>query len=184
MKRFRGGLVYKAHRTLNHSTLGSRVIRKKVEACPRPRPSARARPSATRWYTLNPTEREFLVDNLLVRIHLIIEMILGLGSSVEGLGLGARGSGSGVKGRGVPAPTPVGPGSPFRYPPVHFQPCTSHPTPCTLRPSPYTLHPLPYTLHPKPHTLNHNPKPGGECSAGAPRRDVHPLNLFFFIALE
>ena len=29
MKRFRGGLVFKAHRLLYHSTLGSRVIKKK-----------------------------------------------------------------------------------------------------------------------------------------------------------
>ena len=28
-KRFRGGLVFKAHRWLYHSTLGSRVIKKK-----------------------------------------------------------------------------------------------------------------------------------------------------------
>ena len=31
MKRFRGGLVFKAHRLLYHSTLGSRVIKKKKE---------------------------------------------------------------------------------------------------------------------------------------------------------
>ena len=30
MQRFRGGLVFKAHRLLYHSTLGSRVIKKKV----------------------------------------------------------------------------------------------------------------------------------------------------------
>ena len=29
MKRFRGGLVFKAHRLVYHSTLGSRVIKKK-----------------------------------------------------------------------------------------------------------------------------------------------------------
>ena len=29
VKRFRGGLVFKAHRPLYHSTLGSRVIKKK-----------------------------------------------------------------------------------------------------------------------------------------------------------
>ena len=29
MKRFRGGLVFKAHRFVYHSTLGSRVIKKK-----------------------------------------------------------------------------------------------------------------------------------------------------------
>ena len=31
MQRFRGGLVFKAHRLLNHSTLGFRVIRTKKE---------------------------------------------------------------------------------------------------------------------------------------------------------
>jgi len=29
LKRFRGGLVFKAHRLVNHSTLGWRVIKKK-----------------------------------------------------------------------------------------------------------------------------------------------------------
>ena len=32
VKRFRGGLVFKAHRWLYHSTLGSRVIKKKNQA--------------------------------------------------------------------------------------------------------------------------------------------------------
>ena len=31
MKRFRGGLVFKAHRLLYHSTLGSRVIKKRKD---------------------------------------------------------------------------------------------------------------------------------------------------------
>ena len=34
VKRFRGGLVFKAHRWLYHSTLGSRVIKKKPKARP------------------------------------------------------------------------------------------------------------------------------------------------------
>ena len=33
MQRFRGGLVFKAHRLLYHSTLGSRVIKKKRRRC-------------------------------------------------------------------------------------------------------------------------------------------------------
>ena len=32
VKRFRGGLVFKAHRLLYHSTLGSRVIKKKKKS--------------------------------------------------------------------------------------------------------------------------------------------------------
>ena len=32
VRRFRGGLVFKAHRLLYHSTLGSRVIKKKKKA--------------------------------------------------------------------------------------------------------------------------------------------------------
>jgi len=32
-KRFRGGLVFKAHRLFYHSTLGSRVIKKKKKRC-------------------------------------------------------------------------------------------------------------------------------------------------------
>ena len=34
MNRFRGGLVFKAHRLLYHSTLGSRVIKKKKKSSP------------------------------------------------------------------------------------------------------------------------------------------------------
>jgi len=34
VKRFRGGLVFKAHRLLYHSTLGSRVIKKKKKFVP------------------------------------------------------------------------------------------------------------------------------------------------------
>ena len=54
----------KAHRLLYHSTLGLRGIRKKARTTPR-------------WYTLTPAlpEREFFIDNLLVRIHFIIVMI-------------------------------------------------------------------------------------------------------------
>jgi len=33
-------------------------------------------PNITSQVRLNPTEREFFIDNLLVRVHLIIEMIL------------------------------------------------------------------------------------------------------------
>jgi len=66
VQRFRGRLVFKAHALLHHSTLGLRVIKKKkmpaegqvgVDAV-----DARQ-------------EREFLIDNLLVRIHFIIVMI-------------------------------------------------------------------------------------------------------------
>jgi len=34
VQRFRGGLVFKAHRLLYHSTLGSRVIKKKKKTGP------------------------------------------------------------------------------------------------------------------------------------------------------
>ena len=34
MKRFRGGLVFKAHRLEYHSTLGCRVIKKKEDKAP------------------------------------------------------------------------------------------------------------------------------------------------------
>jgi len=33
VKRFRGGLVFKAHLLLHHSTLGLRVIKKKKRSC-------------------------------------------------------------------------------------------------------------------------------------------------------
>ena len=73
MKWFRGGLVFKAHRLVYHSTLGSGVIKKKKNpthqgsnvCCPEHEPPE-----------TGGAEREFFIDNLLVRIHLIIEMIL------------------------------------------------------------------------------------------------------------
>ena len=33
VQRFRGGLAFKAHRLVYHSTLGSRVVKKKKEPC-------------------------------------------------------------------------------------------------------------------------------------------------------
>ena len=51
-----------------HSTLGLRVIKKRRGAESRPASSPPAARSP-------PAEREFFIDNLLVRIHLIIEMI-------------------------------------------------------------------------------------------------------------
>ena len=60
MKWFRTGLVFKAQRIWYHSTLGLRVLKtKKVSGV---------------WFTVR-AEREFFIDNLLVRIHLIIVMI-------------------------------------------------------------------------------------------------------------
>jgi len=48
MKRFRGGLVFKAHRLLYHSTLGLRVIKKKKEApAGWPAPARRGNPLAS-----------------------------------------------------------------------------------------------------------------------------------------
>ena len=41
VKWFRGGLVFKAHRLLYHSTLGSRVIKKKKQYPPTARPQER-----------------------------------------------------------------------------------------------------------------------------------------------
>jgi len=62
VKRFRGGLVFEAHRLLYHSTLGLRVInKKKVASCFRIRaskggPHGRVRPfhqKSTRLHTIN-----------------------------------------------------------------------------------------------------------------------------------
>ena len=68
IKRFRGGLVFKAHRWLYHSTLGSRGIKKKREGCsPQPRvryiPSESSQPplSACRhfvWFVLRSGDLE------------------------------------------------------------------------------------------------------------------------------
>jgi len=64
----------KAHRLFYHSTLGLRVIKRERE---REVPGALLRPRGGRFLILvtrKPGEREFFIDNLLVRIHLIIEM--------------------------------------------------------------------------------------------------------------
>jgi len=58
---FRGGLVFKAHRWLYHSTLGSRVMKKKKKAGP--------------GSSCRVGERDFIIDSLLVRINFIIVMI-------------------------------------------------------------------------------------------------------------
>ena len=70
---FRGGLVFKAHRLLYHSTLSLRVIKREeylelaVFAHLLERHAHRP---------VSPCrERDFFIDNLLVRIHLIIVMI-------------------------------------------------------------------------------------------------------------
>ena len=47
MQRFRGGLVFQAHRLLDHSTLGSRVITKDKEAL-LVQPKSGARPAGAR----------------------------------------------------------------------------------------------------------------------------------------
>ena len=66
MERFRGGLVSKAHRLLYHSTLGSRVIKKK--SCAR-----RPAPLAT-WPALR-----LEVEGVRLRVQ-------GVGFVVQGLG--------------------------------------------------------------------------------------------------
>jgi len=70
VQRFRGGLAFKAHRLLYHSTLGLRVIKKK-------RRSAASRAASHECCDALPAscKRELFIDNLLVRIHCIIVMI-------------------------------------------------------------------------------------------------------------
>ena len=81
MKRFRGGLAFKTHRLLYHSTLGLRVIQKKKATCPHSFPqNAFAGPgcrSSGAAQNVPPAceEREFFIDNLLVRVHFIIVMM-------------------------------------------------------------------------------------------------------------
>ena len=79
MQRFRGGLVFKAHRLLYHSTLGLRVITKRRSWCANtsilnPQPSPRIVRSNNGPSAFYP-EREFFIDNLLVRVHVIVVMI-------------------------------------------------------------------------------------------------------------
>ena len=66
VKRFRGGLVFKAHRLVYHSTLGSRVI--KEGSVGKTGIDGEAVESFGQ-------EREFFIDNLLARVHFIVVMI-------------------------------------------------------------------------------------------------------------
>ena len=90
MKRFRGGLVCKAHRFLYHSTLGSRVIKKNKtpgEQNLGERSEKRIVGGLAVSVDVHPLrvprhlipaerEREFFIDNLLARIHLINKMVV------------------------------------------------------------------------------------------------------------
>ena len=77
VKRFRRGLVCEAHRPLYHSTLGLRVIKKKKKKTKLRMKSEESSSVAANLSKSDTTfrEREFFIDNLLVRIHLIIEMV-------------------------------------------------------------------------------------------------------------
>ena len=66
MKRFRGGLVFKAHRLC--VSLNSRVESNKAEEGGLPKDDV----GGVVWHG---RELDFFIDNLLVRIHFIIEMI-------------------------------------------------------------------------------------------------------------
>ena len=50
LKRFRGGLVFKAHRLLHHSTLGVRVIKKKRHTCAQRCEELCSRSHSALWY--------------------------------------------------------------------------------------------------------------------------------------
>jgi len=76
VQRFRGGLVFKAHRLLYHSSIGLRVIKKeddkKGSALDEPGLAVdRGQDGCARLLQ----ESEFFIDNPLVRIHFVIEMI-------------------------------------------------------------------------------------------------------------
>jgi len=111
-------------------------------------------------------EREFFIDNLLVRIHFIIVVIRWTGLA--------------------PFPFPGSLTSTF----LQGDNCTfahigtpGKGKPLPLNPTPYTLHPTPYTLHPTPYTLNPTPCTrqvqgaqdwrGGDRLRGFPVRDTN-----------
>jgi len=76
-----GGRVFKAHRLVYHSTLGWRVIKKKGHHFAESvhfRIIRREADWSLQCHPLlfrTPAEREFVIDDLLVRIHFIIVMI-------------------------------------------------------------------------------------------------------------
>ena len=126
--------------------------------------------------------REFFIDNLLVRIHLIIVMIRWTGlapwefefpfpdsltstfifpnlkhqrrcqARCRPNSICAGSAGGTAPCNLVLTPSPT----PTPYT-LHPTPYTIHPTPCTLHPTSYTLHPTPYTLHPLREVLTPDP---------------------------
>ena len=84
--------------------------------------------------TVMVQQREFFIENLLVRIHLIIVMILEPPRSVSRTPSPLLQDGDG------PAPL-------LRLePPRGRAPYTPNPAPYIMRPQPYILHPTPYTI--------------------------------------
>ena len=168
VKRFRGGLVFKAHRLL--VSLNSRLESDKegeeevTRVSPLPR-AGRGAPADDRLRALHLTEREFSIFNLLVRIHFIVGMIWWSGlapwefefpfpGSLISTCLGAgRGASVDDRLRALhltpsflnPQPEP----STF-----NLQPSTLSPQPSTLNPQHSTLNPQPSTLNPQHSTLN------------------------------
>jgi hypothetical protein len=131
VKRFRWGLVLKAHRLVYDFTLGSRVMKKK-NTCTKRR--------------LVKQELETTLDSQVVCLA---------GSTGEGYPLGVN-----RPSNWHPTPYTVHP-TPYtvhRTPcTLHPTPCTLHRTPYTVHPTPYTLHRTPYTVHRTPYTLHRTP---------------------------
>ena len=99
MKRFRGGLVFKAHRLGYHSTLGSRVIKKKKKM-----PPAEATVFLFDAFTHLPSETKFFIDNLLIQFHFVIVKIRWTGLApceAGGRDSGFRASGFEIQDSGV-----------------------------------------------------------------------------------
>ena len=137
VKRFRGGLVFKAHRLLYHSTLGLRVIKKRREVADR---------DIERVQIHQLPEREFFIDNLLVRIHSIIVMIRWTGLApweLEGVPWGGWGpsvlSGRGCRGSTARANLPTW-GAVSERLVFHCRTTSASTAPCTSRRMCYLTH--------------------------------------------
>jgi len=159
VQRFRGGLVFKAHRLLYHSTLGLRVIKQKgKEHDPATHTSVESHPhkfletdlfsqigrSDKRVPHNNPLFGHPCFDNT-------VKCLYNTSTCFENTYISVFAMPAGVFKQNVAldyTPSTLNP-----------QPSTLNPQPSTLNPQPSTPNPKPQTPTPKLQTPNPNPKP-------------------------
>ena len=87
VKRFRGGLVFKAHRLWYHPTLGSRIIKKKKKQAPLPwhgeEPLPPAPPPPPPESQIPPLRLEAIRKSAMLHTTVAFDFVLGLKTRVD-----------------------------------------------------------------------------------------------------